>query len=260
MKKKLPRERRTKNCPWHPGEVANCTCQVCHVHGCGECIKSYNGIEMCPECRKRRRGYRLKAMLISLIFAGPLILSGYLMYSSLSKDKKGSDEVQKYSKKLLKDPRDDFSRIKLIALYEARGETLKAVSHLESIVSRHPRETYYLRKLVRMYLKLKKASRALELTQKLHSLEPDNHENYKLEGKAHQTMGSFQQAEKSYLVAYSLFPRDMDLIYSIVGLYTELNRHREAEQILSDALTRVTDSKQRKMLYKSLDEVRKQLK
>lgn len=260
--KSSPGERRVRpgSCPWHPDEPATLNCIVCGIAGCSDCITPFSGKDLCPECRKRRITYRIRGLLISGILSMIMAVSGLLIFNSLSKEVKTTGEIEKYEKILKENPGDDFARIKLVALYENARRFDIAIANMERLIHNKPRETFYLRKTVRLCLKAGQNEKALSWAVNLNRREPDNSENLKLEGLSHLALHNFQEAEKTLLLAYSLYPRDMELIFTLTDMFTELNRPADALNIIRDALTRIEDESQRKLLKEKRQKIEKMVK
>lgn len=249
------RKVRPGTCPWHPDEPATLNCKICGIAGCSDCIRPFSGKDLCPDCRKRRTVYRIRGLVISGILSLIMASSGLIIFYSLSKEVKTQGEIDKYEKILKENPGDDFSRIKLVALYENARNYDSAIANMERLIHNRPREMFYLRKTIRICLKAGKNEKALSWSVHLNRKEPDNSENLKLEGLAHLALHNFSEAEKTLLLAYSLYPRDMELIFTITDMYTELSRPSDALNIIKDALTRIENSAQIKLLLQKQKQI-----
>jgi tetratricopeptide (TPR) repeat protein len=250
------KRRRPGDCPRHAGEPAIMACEICKSAGCPECIEHKWGKDICPTCLHRRKSIRAKAAVFSILLFSLLMALGWVGYGKLSKKIKKNSQIIKLAGEIKKNPLNDAVRWRLINLYTVKKQPKKAIYHLLLLLKRHPSRVKFLERIVSLYKGVKDYQNALLWVERAKQLDGNNYNLLKLEGEIWKGYGNLDECEKAWLSAYHLKPTDLNLAFSLVDLFIEQTRYKDASRILSLTMRSVRTVTHQKMVQVRIDKLR----
>lgn len=131
------------------------------------------------------------------------------------------------------DPHHEAAYFELIHVYQARGDTAKALVVAKDLVKNLPSSVAGLAQLSRLYLTSKRYQDALVPARRAWEMQSTNPQLTQIYAVVLQLNGKIHQAVRMYEQLFRLDPTDSELTSRMVGLYRELGNLNSALDLLN---------------------------
>ena len=141
-----------------------------------------------------------------------------------------------YKNALEKDANFLEARTELAAAYQAIGDFDKSENEFKKVMTQNPNASQILLKLAEVYIEEKKPEQALLELEKYHASHPETAESLTLYGRAHESTGDLDSAERLFKKALQLDSNAVQPGFYLAKVYIRRNNFDQARQILSEIL------------------------
>jgi tetratricopeptide (TPR) repeat protein len=246
---------RKRSCAYHPGIVADTACERCGRLFCAECVKSWNGKDLGPLCRRERVRRRVViGFVLAVMLAAPaaVIVWGYDQHRRYGSAR---HRVRARQKMLQRFPHSAGIRLRLAQDLLGASRPNQAKTELDRLLKDHPNHLGGLLTRSRLATAQRDHSGALRYAIRALLSTPRSWAARLAVARAHLALERPDKAETTLRAGLKRDPRALNLTLELVSILKKQKRTTEAVGLLRQAQHHARSRAARKSLQRRIDQL-----
>ena len=172
------------------------------------------------------------------------------VYDVLDKNDEALDLI---TKAVSWDGENIWYRLFLADMYDKLGRYKDGIKTLEVLVAKHPKDAYYYNQLTYFYTKANQPAKAIEVLNKLESIEGLSEEIVRKKHTLYIGIGDNDKAAQELEKLVKFYPDEVSYAYLLAGFYTQINQVDKAKQVYHQILQRFPDEGKAKLALANIE-------